>query len=272
MRGRTLIFTLLAALVGLGWLFPLIATLLGSMTPYETAVLYGWWGLRALTDSNYVDLVREGIYRYVLNSLAIAGASTALPILLGMALAFSIRRRHIPGGDIWAPILYVLQVLPQQSITVPILSLYSKAQWIMQSYLGVVLVHTAFALPWITFFFYNFLASLPRELVESAEIDGASDFRLFSSVVLPVMTTAIISVAAIQFVFVYNDLYFGLVFIRNGSLFPVTVFIANSVSAYFVNVALMAAAAVVAVLPPIIIFLALQRYYVTGILGGFMKG
>ena len=107
--------------------------------------------------------------------------------------------------------------------------------------------------------------------MESAEIDGASDFRLFSSVVLPVMTAAIISVAAIQFVFVYNDLYFGLVFIRNGSLFPVTVFIANSVSAYFVNVALMAAAAVVAVLPPII-FLALQRYYVTGILGGFMKG
>jgi multiple sugar transport system permease protein len=142
----------------------------------------------------------------------------------------------------------------------------------MQSYLGVVLVHTAFALPWITFFFYNFLASLPRELVESAEIDGASDFRIFSSVALPMMTTAIISVAAIQFVFVYNDLYFGLVFIRNGSLFPVTVFIANSVSAYFVNVALMAAAAVVAVLPPIIIFLALQRYYVTGILGGFMKG
>lgn len=107
--------------------------------------------------------------------------------------------------------------------------------------------------------------------MESAEVDGASDFRLFSSVIFPVMTTAIISVAAIQFVFVYNDLYFGLVFIRSKSLFPATVFIANSVSAFFVNITLMAAAAAVAIIPPILIFLALQKYYVTGILGGFMK-
>ncbi|MEL9990065.1 MAG: carbohydrate ABC transporter permease [Thermoproteus sp.] len=272
MRARAVIYTLLAAVVGVGWLFPLIATAMGSITPYETTVLYGWWSFKSLTGANYADLIREHIYVYVLNSLAIAGASTALPIVVGMALAFSIRRRHIPGGEIWAPVLYILQVLPQQSVTVPVLSLYNRAQWIMQSYLGVVLVHTAFALPWITFFFYNFLASLPKELIESAEIDGASDFRLFYNVVLPVMTTAIISVAAIQFVFVYNDLYFGLVFIRNRNLFPVTVFVANSVSAFFVNVALMAAAAVVAIVPPIIIFLALQRYYVTGILGGFMKG
>ncbi len=272
MKIQTVVYTLLAALVAVGWVFPLIATVLASATPYETAVLYGWWGFKAFTDHNYVELVKEHIYRYVLNSLAIAASATALPIVLGMALAFSIRRRHIPGGDIWAPVLYILQVLPQQAVTTPVLGLYNMAQWIMQSYLGVVLVHTAFALPWVTFFFYNFLASLPKELVESAEIDGASDFRLFANVVFPVMITAIISVAAIQFVFVYNDLYFGLVFIRNQALFPVTVFIANSVSSYFVNVTLMAAAAAVAVLPPIIIFLALQKYYVTGILGGFMKG
>lgn len=272
MKPKTIIYTLLGIIVGVGWIFPVVATIFGSITPYNVAVLYGWWSLKSLTTSNYIDLVRDKIYIYMLNSLAIAAAATILPIVIGLALAFSIRRRHIPGGDIWAPVLYVLQVLPQQSVTTPLLYIYGRIPWIMQTYLGVVLVHTAFALPWITFFFYNFLASLPKELTESAEIDGASDTVLFARIILPVMTTAIISVAAIQFVFVYNDLYFGLVFIRNSALFPVTVFIANSVSAYFVNISLMAAAAVLAIVPPIAIFLALQRYYVTGILGGFVKG
>lgn len=263
--------TIVALVLAITWFFPIIASLIGSFIPFNDMVLYGWWNIKAITLGNYMAIFRTGAIRYLLNSLVIASSATILPIVIGMALAFAIRRSYIPYSNYLVILFFLLQVLPEQSVTIPVLSLYRYASWIMNTYLGVVLVHTAFALPWITFFFYNFLSSIPSDLIESAEIDGASEYRLFSSIVMPVMREALISVAALQFVFVYDDLYFGLVFIHNTALFPVTVFIANSVSSYFVNVSVMSAAAVFAVIPPLLIFVMLQRYYIRGLLGGFMK-
>ena len=263
--------TLVAAIIGFTWLFPIIAALIGSFIPFNYMVLYGWWNIKEITLSNYIAIFTTGAIRYLLNSLVIASAATVLPVIIGMALAFAIRRHYIPHSDILVVLFFLLQVLPEQSVTIPVLSIYRYVSWIMTTYLGVILVHTAFALPWITFFFYNFLSAVPPDLIESAEVDGASEYRLFYNIILPVMREALISVAALQFVFVYDDLYFGLVFIHNTSLFPITVFIANSVSSYFVNVAVMSAAAVFAIIPPVLLFALLQKYYVRGLLGGFMK-
>jgi multiple sugar transport system permease protein len=267
----TIALTVLGLVIGLTWFFPIVATIIGSFIPFKYMVLYGWWDIKATTLSNYVDIFDTGAIRYLVNSLVISSAATVLPIIVGIALAFSIRRRHIPYSEYLVVLFFLLQVLPEQSVTIPVLSIYRYVSWIMSTYLGVILVHTAFALPWITFFFYNFLSSVPPDVVESAEIDGASEYRLFYDIVFPIMREALISVAALQFVFVYDDLYFGLVFIHNTSLFPITVFIANSVSSYFVNVSIMSAAAVFAIIPPTLVFVLLQRYYIRGLLGGFMK-
>jgi multiple sugar transport system permease protein len=267
----TIALTVLGLVIGLTWFFPVVATIIGSFIPFKYMVLYGWWDIKATTLSNYVDIFDTGAIRYLVNSLVISSAATVLPIIVGIALAFSIRRRHIPYSEYLVVLFFLLQVLPEQSVTIPVLSIYRYVSWIMSTYLGVILVHTAFALPWITFFFYNFLSSVPPDVVESAEIDGASEYRLFYDIVFPIMREALISVAALQFVFVYDDLYFGLVFIHNTSLFPITVFIANSVSSYFVNVSIMSAAAVFAIIPPTLVFVLLQRYYIRGLLGGFMK-
>jgi len=267
----TIALTVLGLVIGLTWFFPIVATIIGSFIPFKYMVLYGWWDIKATTLSNYVDIFDTGAIRYLVNSLVISSAATVLPIIVGIAMAFSIRRRHIPYSEYLVVLFFLLQVLPEQSVTIPVLSIYRYVSWIMSTYLGVILVHTAFALPWITFFFYNFLSSVPPDVVESAEIDGASEYRLFYDIVFPIMREALISVAALQFVFVYDDLYFGLVFIHNTSLFPITVFIANSVSSYFVNVSIMSAAAVFAIIPPTLVFVLLQRYYIRGLLGGFMK-
>jgi multiple sugar transport system permease protein len=267
----TIALTVLGLVIGLTWFFPIVATIIGSFIPFKYMVLYGWWDIKATTLSNYVDIFDTGAIRYLVNSLVISSAATVLPIIVGIALAFSIRRRHILYSEYLVVLFFLLQVLPEQSVTIPVLSIYRYVSWIMSTYLGVILVHTAFALPWITFFFYNFLSSVPPDVVESAEIDGASEYRLFYDIVFPIMREALISVAALQFVFVYDDLYFGLVFIHNTSLFPITVFIANSVSSYFVNVSIMSAAAVFAIIPPTLVFVLLQRYYIRGLLGGFMK-
>ncbi len=140
------------------------------------------------------------------------------------------------------------------------------------SYLGIWIAHTAYGLPFAIFLLRNFFGSLPRDLFESAYLDGASDMRVFFRIVLPLSMPAIAALAIFQFLWVWNDLLVALIFLGDPELAPMTLRISSLVSSFGTQYQLLTAAAFLSMIVPLIIFFALQRYFVEGITAGAVKG
>jgi alpha-glucoside transport system permease protein len=161
-------------------------------------------------------------------------------------------------------------VLPVQAGFVPILQMFS-AVGLNRWYVGIWLAHTAFGLPFAIFLLRGFFVQLPRELLESAQIDGASRVRIFWSIVLPLSKPALASLAVFQFLWVWNDLLMNLIFIRDQALYPLTVHTATLLNTYGQQFDILSASAVLLMIVPLVVFLLLQRYFVRGIVAGAVK-
>jgi alpha-glucoside transport system permease protein len=161
-------------------------------------------------------------------------------------------------------------IVPIQMALVPILRLI-RDLGIGDSFVGIWLAHTAFGLPLAIFLLRNFFITLPRDLIEAARVDGASNLRIFLRVVLPLSVPALASFAIFQFLWVWNDLLMALVFINNSDLLPLTVRITQMQSTYGVEWHLLSAGAFVLMIVPLMVFFALQRYFVQGLLAGSVK-
>jgi len=140
------------------------------------------------------------------------------------------------------------------------------------SYAGMWLAHTAYGLPFAVYLLRNFFGSLPRDLFESAYLDGASDLRVFFRIVLPLSMPAIAALAIFQFLWVWNDLLIALILLPDPNLAPMTLKITNLVTSFGSQYQLLTAAAFISMALPLLIFFALQRYFVQGILAGAVKG
>ena len=163
-------------------------------------------------------------------------------------------------------IVVALLVVPIQVALIPVASLYGRLG-IYGDILGVVLFHVAFGLPFAIFLLRNFFAGIPRELLEAARIDGASELKVFRTVVLPIGLPAIASLAIFQFLWVWNDLLVGLVF-ADTSHQPLTVAIRSQLRQFGTNFDVIAPAAFLSMLVPLVVFFAFQRYFVQGLLAG----
>jgi alpha-glucoside transport system permease protein len=140
------------------------------------------------------------------------------------------------------------------------------------SYIGLWLAHAAYGLPFAVFLLRNFFGSLPRDLFESAYLDGASELTVFRRIVMPLSMPAIAALAIFQFLWVWNDLLIALVFLGDPTMFPMTVQIQSLVSSFGTNYQVLTAAAFVSMVLPLLVFFALQRYFVQGVLAGAVKG
>jgi ABC-type glycerol-3-phosphate transport system permease component len=170
-------------------------------------------------------------------------------------------------------LLISTMIVPVQIILLPLLPWFRTLgldQGTWQPFLGIVLVHTAFGLGWAIFMMGGFMAQVPREMSEAAQIDGASDFDVFRRVVLPLSLPGIVSFAIIDFVFVWNDLLLGLTLLDQEHQ-PLTVGIANLQSAHLARQDVISAGALLAILPPLLLFIVLNRYYVRGLFSGSVK-
>lgn len=212
----------------------------------------------------------RGMGRAFLNSLIVSVPSTLLPILFAAFAAYAFSWMHFRGRQWMFALLVGLQIVPLQMTLIPISRLYAQLG-LNGTFLGVWLFHTGFGLPYAIYLMRNFLGSLPREVFESAYIDGASHWTAFWRLALPLSVPAIASLGIFQFLWIWNDLLVALVFL--GGQNPVLTYqIGNMVTSLGSGWHLLTAAAFISMALPMIIFLALQRYFVRGLLAGSVKG
>ena len=206
------------------------------------------------------------------NSLAVTIPATIIPILIAAFAAYAFAWMSFPGRK-WLFILVIaLLVVPLQIALVPILSDYVRLQ-LNGTFLGLWLAHTGFGLPLATYLLYNYIRDLPREILESAFIDGASHFTIFTRLVLPLSVPALASFAIFQFLWVWNDYLVALIILGgNRDTMVVTMRLANMVGSRGNDWHILTAGAFVTMIVPLVVFFSLQRFFVRGLMAGSVKG
>ncbi|KAA9005847.1 carbohydrate ABC transporter permease [Paenibacillus spiritus] len=213
-----------------------------------------------------------GLSQAFWNTLTIAVPATIIPVLIASFAAYAFAWLRFPGRRTMFVTIIAMLVIPLQVALIPVLKDYT-ALGLNGSYLGIWLAHTAFGLPLVTYFMYNFISQLPKDLFESAFIDGASHFTIFSRLILPLSVPALASIGIFQFLWVWNDYLVSLIFIGNQPDVQVmSMKIADLVGSRGNDWHLLTSAAFISMLMPLAIFFLLQKYFVRGLMGGSVKG
>jgi alpha-glucoside transport system permease protein len=269
---KTPVYVLLIA-IGLLWLVPSFGLFVTSFMAPEDFLEEGWWTVFSepskLTFENYDSLFdNDVIIDSIWTTVWIAVGSTALPIFVAALAGYAFAWLEFPGRDWLFIVVIALLVVPLQMALIPMFSLYDTLG-IFDTVLSLVLFHTAFGLPFAIFLLRNFFIGIPKDLMEAARIDGASEFRIFFRLILPLGLPAIASLAIFQFLWTWNDLLVALVFGRETQ--PITVAIFSQLRQFGSNIEIIAPATFVSLLIPLCVFFAFQRYFVQGLLAGSVK-
>ena len=264
---------ILLVVIALFWLVPTIGLLAISLMDPADLASNGWWTVFSepsrLTLENYRSIAdNDAITSSLFTTLWIAIGATVLPIFVAALAGYAFAWLEFPGRD-WLFILVIaMLVVPLQMALIPMFSLYNTFR-ISDTIWAIILFHTAFGLPFAIFLLRNFFIGIPRELLEAARIDGASEIRIFLRLILPLGLPAIASLAIFQFLWAWNDLLVALTFGRETQ--PITVAIFSQLRQFGANLELIAPASFVSLAIPLIVFFAFQRYFVQGLLAGSVK-
>ncbi len=269
--------TVIVVLIAVLWSIPTFGLFVSSFRPPQQIASTGWWtGLIPpwqFTIQNYQAVIQaQGLGQAFLNSLIISIPGTLLPIAIGSFAAYAFAWMKFPGRDFLFFLIVAMLVIPNQIALIPIFALFTGIGLTGQ-YASVWIVHTAFGLPFAIFLLRNFFGALPKDLIESAHIDGASSWRVYWNLILPLSVPALASLVIFQFMWVWNDLLIALIFLGGAvDKAPLTLTVANLVGSYGEQYQLLTAAAFISMALPLVVFFALQRYFIRGILAGSVKG
>ncbi|HXM57953.1 MAG TPA: carbohydrate ABC transporter permease [Candidatus Dormibacteraeota bacterium] len=260
--------------IGVIWVLPTLGLLATSLRPVDLFTRSGWWTVlqhpTQLTLSNFQNLFQDPLMgRGLVNSVLIAVPATVIPIVVATLAAYASTFLEFRGRYALLLIVVGLMVVPVQMALIPMSRLYGLVG--LRGIPAIVLFHTAFAIPYATFLFRNFFLGIPGELLESARVDGAGDFRIFATIILPLGLPAVASFAVFQFLWVWNDLLVALVYSDAGSK-PVTVAIFENLRSFGTSVDVISAGSFVSLLVPLLLFFLFQRHFVQGLLAGSVKG
>ncbi|MCG3212358.1 MAG: hypothetical protein FOGNACKC_06006 [Anaerolineae bacterium] len=223
-------------------------------------------------DGTVETVPGDNFWGSLLNSLAVAIPATVIPILIAAFAAYAFAWMSFPGRGMFFIMVVGLLVVPLQIALLPILTDYTSLG-LNGSFLGLWLAHTGFGLPLATYLLYNYIRELPREMLESAFVDGASHFTIFVRMILPLSVPALASFAIFQFLWVWNDYLVALIFLGgNRDTMVVTMRLANMVGSRGNDWHLLTAGAFVTMILPLLVFFSLQRFFVRGMLAGSVKG
>ncbi|WP_129670706.1 carbohydrate ABC transporter permease [Candidatus Chloroploca sp. Khr17] len=225
-------------------------------------------------DANGNEVVESGedLWGVLINNIAVVVPATVIPILIAAFAAYGFAWMRFPGRFLLFTIVVALLVVPLQVALIPILRDFVSLD-LNGTYMAVWLAHTGFGLPLATYLLYNYISQLPRDILESAFIDGASHFTIFTRLILPLSVPALASFAIFQFLWVWNDYLIALVFIGSQPNVQVlTMRLADMVGSRGQDWHVLTAGAFISMLIPLIVFFSLQRYFVRGLLAGSVKG
>jgi multiple sugar transport system permease protein len=273
-RSRIVLYTV-AWLIGLFWVLPFLGVFVSSIRPYSE-VVDGWWRLDhfTLTLDAFIQAFNHPTAPMgpaLLNSVSIAVPATILTIVFASLAAYAFARFKFRLKSTLFFIVILIMAMPGQSIIIPLFA-YMRDLGLVDTRLGLILVHTAWGIPWAVLFLRNFFLSVPLDLEESARVYGASDLMIFHRIVLPIALPAIVSIAVLQFVWVWNDFLFALILLTSPDKKVVTQTIPLLKGRFDIPWSLLSAASVLSMIVPLLIFVFLQRYYVKGVLAGAIKG
>jgi multiple sugar transport system permease protein len=277
---RTHAFLLVVALL---WLFPVLYALYTSFRPYADTAANGYVSIaHHLSLVNYKNAWNQAdLPHYYLNSLIVTVPAIIVTLILASFVAFGVARFR------WRfnlPLLMLFtagNLLPQQVIITPLYRLYleiplpsfmSDSGTLYDSYYGIILIHVAFQLGFCVFVLSNYMKTLPMELSEAAMVDGASVWLQFRRIILPLCRPPLAALATLEFTWIYNDFFWAQVLMQTGEKRPITSALAGLQGQYFTNNNLIAAASLVAALPTLAVYFALQRHFIGGLTLGATKG
>jgi len=259
------------------WFIPTVGLLVSSFRPPREVTQTGWWTALVpptqFTLENYQRVL--GAYnmgRSFMNSLFITIPATVIPIMVAAYAAYAFAWMRFRGRELLFTIVVASLVIPLQMTLIPVLRLFTG--WgLVGTFPAVWLAHTGYGLPFAIYLLRNFVGALPKDLMESAAIDGASPLTVFFRLIFPLSIPAIAALVIFQFLWVWNDLLVALIYVGGTpAVAPMTVTVSNLVNSLGQNWQLLTAAAFISMALPMAVFFALQQYFVRGILAGAIKG
>jgi multiple sugar transport system permease protein len=270
------------AVIALAWIFPVAWAILNSFRDYAYTSVNGYVSLGGWTLANYKNAWEQGDFTsHFLNSVYITVPAVILTLFLSSCVAFVLSRFSFRFNIVMLGLFTAANLLPQQSLLIPLFRLYraiplpvwmSDSELLLDSLWGLILINTAFQVGFCTFVLSNYMKTLPKELYESAMVDGASVWRQFWQITLPLCRPPLAALAVLQVTWIYNEFFWATVLVQSGSKFPVTSSLNNLRGQFFTDLNLVAAGSVIIAIPVLAIFFLLQKQFVAGLTLGATKG
>ncbi len=268
--------------VSLAWLFPIAWAVFNSFRDYAYTAQNGYVSFGGFTVKNYVNAWTQGDFGlHFWNSVVITVPAVLITLFLAACMAFVLTRFTFKFNLTLLAVFLAANLLPPQALLIPVYRMFraipvpeflSDSGTLLNTQLGVILVNIAFQLGFCTFVLSNYMKTIPAEIYESARVDGASVTRQFFQLTLPLCRPPLAALATLQVTWVYNEFFWATVLLQRGDKFPITSSLNNLQGQFFTDYNLLSAGSVLAMLPVLVIFFALQKQFVSGLTLGATKG
>jgi multiple sugar transport system permease protein len=281
--GRLALHAFLIVMVAL-WLLPLLWAVYTALRPYADTVKNGYFSIASsLSLTNFTSVWSQAqLPQYYVNTLIVVVPGVVLTLLIASMLAFAMTQFSWRFNLIVLMLFTAGNLLPPQVIIIPLYWLYlnipvpigflSDNGLLYDQYIGIILIQVVFQAGFATFVLSNYMRTITKEITESALVDGANVLRIWWSVILPLCRPALGAMGTLLFTFMYNDFFWALILMKTGDKRPITSALNNLQGAFFTNYNLVAAGALLAAIPPVLVYIALQRHFVRGLALGATKG
>ena len=281
-KPRGTVATVIMLVLALVWLFPLLWAVINSFREYAYTQAHGYLSFGGWTFDNYQQAWQQGQFGlHFKNSLIITVPAVFLTLFLASTVAFVLARFSFRFNLVLLGFFLAANMLPPQALLVPVFRMFKEVQLplfmsdsgtLLNSFWALILVNVAFQLGFCTFVLSNYMKTIPREIYESAEIDGANVWRQYWQLTLPLVRPALAALAVLEVTWIYNEFFWATVLVSRGDKYPITSALNNLRGQFFTDTNLVAAGSVMVALPVLIVFFVLQRQFVSGLTLGSTKG